>query len=243
MRKIKNRGKPKPQNEIQNGDSGSDDWAKNLQTFDTTKLGTIFPAAADAGRNAEIGLSEGKRIARGGTSRQFLHMLHVANAAKQLERLPESGESLHCIMRGNFNGWDLVPAVLQLAQPATIRTLHIATLGFNERNAHELVELLDAGQIGRVWFICSCYFRSTTPDVWDFVYAELKSRGSRAVAIRSHAKILGFELSDGRALTVESSANLRSCHNIEQFTMTNAPELLRFHQSWMDEVISKEPEP
>jgi predicted amidophosphoribosyltransferase len=164
-------------------------------------------------------------------------MLQVANAAKHLERLPESGESFHCIMRGNYNGWDLVPAVLRLANPATIETLYIATLGFNRQNAEELLSLVDAGSIRRVRFICSCYYRSVEPAVFDFLHASLTRNGHRAVAIRSHAKILLFEMTNGAAYVIESSANLRSCRNIEQFCMTHDAELLRFHREWMDEVI------
>lgn len=46
-------------------------------------------------------------------------------------------------------------------------------------------------------------------------WAELVRRGHRCVAVRSHAKILLFEMSDGRSFAWESSANLRSCKNVE----------------------------
>jgi hypothetical protein len=42
---------------------------------------------------------------------------------------------------------------------------------------------------------------------------------------------------DASHYVIESSANLRSCRNIEQFTMTNDRELLTFHRSWMETVI------
>jgi len=42
-----------------------------------------------------------------------------------------------------------------------------------------------------------------------------------------------MELTDGRCVVVESSANLRSCRNIEQFTMSHDRALLQFRRSWM----------
>jgi len=45
-------------------------------------------------------------------------------------------------------------------------------------------------------------------------------------------------LSDGRRFAVESSANLRSCRNIEQITLTQAADLHDFHAGWISHVIT-----
>lgn len=217
------------------------DW-QNLIKKPEWKLRAIYEKKSNAARNAEIGITEDLTHRRRSKKRHYQHMLHVANAAKQLGSLPPAGESLHCIMRGNFNGWDLVPAILRLAAPATIRSLYVATLGFNETNATELVELLDKGDIQNVTFICSIYFRTTSGDVFEYLHHQLQTRGQRALAIRCHAKILLCEMTDGRSLVVESSANLRSCNNIEQFALHHDAELLAFHRSWMDDVAAKSSE-
>jgi len=213
-------------------------WTDNLQTLDPSPM---FPTATDDTRRADIGLDDDlKRITKN-ERRKMLHMLHVSNAAKHLERLPEAGETFHCIMRGNYNGWDLVPAVLQLAAPARIAELHVATLGFNAQNADELIQLIDAGSIGRCTFICSVYYKSMKDGapVYDGLAQALTERGHQIAAIRCHAKILLFELTDGRCLAVESSANLRSCRNIEQFTMTHDGDLLAFHRGWMTDLLNR----
>lgn len=168
----------------------------------------------------------------------MLQMLGHANAARELKRLPDPDESIHAVMRGNFHGWDLVPAVLRLANPATIAAISIATLGFNKQNATELMELLDRGAIGRVDFICSVYFQKSCPAEFQILAAGLAMRGQRICAARSHAKVIAMELSDGRRIVIESSANLRSCRNIEQFCMTQDGDLCSFHRSWMNEVIN-----
>jgi hypothetical protein len=74
-------------------------------------------------------------------------------------------------------------------------------------------------------------------EIYANLHQELTRRGHRCAAIRSHAKIMLFELTDGRCLTWESSANLRSCRNVEQAVFTNDKDLLRFHRNWMSEAM------
>lgn len=175
------------------------------------------------------------------------HMGEVGAAAQQIGWLPDDEESLHCVMRGNFHGWDLVPAILKLAansdagqrvRPPCIATLYVATLGFNRQNTAELVDLVDAGQIRRVRFVASCYFKESSPAEFGSLAGALKARGMAIVAARSHAKVLAIELGDGRHFVVESSANLRSCRNLEQFCLTQSTPLYQFHRSWIDELIA-----
>lgn len=211
----------------------------DLPAFDMSAVPAFYAGEAANARNAGVELPANLKMPRRSLKREMLHLLNVANAARHVERLPEPGGSIHAIMRGNYHAWDLVPAVLKLAAPATIEYLGVATLGFNRSNAQDLVELLDAGKVKKVDFICSCYFRSTSGDEFAFLYEQLIARDQRVVAIRSHAKIVLFELSDGRRLVIESSANLRSCSNLEQFALTHDAELLAFHKSWIRTLIDK----
>lgn len=214
-------------------------FADNLPTFDVETVKPLFPDESQAARNVAIDLPADMKLVRRSAKRLMLHLMHVKNAAEHLDRLPDVGESFHAVMRGNYHAWDLVPAVLKLAAPATIERLSVATLGFNKSNATELLELFDAGQIIAVDFVCSCYFKSTCANEFGLLHEGLTARGQRIAAVRSHAKILGFELSDGRALIVESSANLRSCHNVEQFTLTHDAELLAFHRQWIGHLLTE----
>ena len=208
-----------------------------LKTLDGLKPFYDEPPEA---RDAGIGLDDDLKFVRKAAKRKYIHALEISNAAKHLESLPGERESYHCVMRGNYHGFDLVPAVLKLAAPGRIKMLSIATLGFNKQNAHELIDLLDSGDIENCSFICSTYYRANEEDVFGWLFDELKKRDCPMVAMRSHAKILLFELTDGRCFTVESSANLRSCRNIEQFVLTNDRELLEFHRHWMELMLSRE---
>lgn len=208
-----------------------------LPDFDLSRIKPFYADDAPA-RNAKIGLADDLRFSRAARKRHYQHLLHVSNAAKHIRALPAAGETLHCIMRGTYNAWDLVPALLQLAAPATIRHLHVATLGFSASNVRELIDLLDRRSIERVTFVCSLFFRCQTEDVWSYLHHQLAERGQQAVAIRCHAKILLFDLSDGRRFASESSANLRSCNNIEQFCLTHDAELHAFHRQWIEQVAA-----
>lgn len=214
------------------------DWTDDLQSFELAAIKPFYGESA-AARNAAAQLAEDHTYRRTATRRETLRLLHVANAAKCVDHLPAPGESVHIVMRGNFHGWSLVPAILRLAAPAIVTWLGVCTLGFNHANAVELIHLLDSRQVSACWFICSNYFRSTSGDEFGFLHQALIARGHRVAALRSHAKLLLFEMSDGRQLAIESSANLRSCRNIEQMAITHDAGLVAFHRGWMGELLQE----
>lgn len=176
-----------------------------------------------------------ERILRRTGKHTTQHSLDIANAARSLERLPNENETIHAIMRGNFHGWDLVPATMRLAG-CGLAGLYVATLGFNAKNTAELLGFIDAGKVRFVRFLCSCYFKDASPKEFEQLRAGLLERGLNIIAARTHAKVLAMKTENEQYIVVESSANLRSCRNIEQFAMTNSRELFDFHAAWMNEV-------
>lgn len=169
-----------------------------------------------------------------GTRRTCKQLLHVANAAHAIDRLPDPDEAVHIVMAGNFNAWDIVPACIKLAGVG-IDSLAVATLGFNKRNADELLGLIDEAQVGSVAFLCSCYFRDANGREFTHLADGLEERGQQIAATRSHAKVMAMRFTDGRCVTTESSANLRSCRNLEQMTLHGSPDLHDFHANWIGE--------
>jgi hypothetical protein len=211
---------------------------ENLQSMDLD-VPSFYEDQEHAGRNVGVILTDDRTHRRIAARRTTIDLTKVANAAKQLDRLPEPGESIHGIMRGNFDAFDFVPAMLDLIAPATLAELNIATLGFNERNAAVLIDLIDAGEITRASFIGSHFWKSHETGVFDALHHALTSRGHRCLAMRCHAKILLFETTDGRSYVMEGSANLRSCRNLEQFVLTQDADLLQFHRQWMAEMFEE----
>lgn len=191
-------------------------------------------AAATAGKTAiDAEQRHTSRVRR----RRITDAQRLTNARAFMQPLPKPDEAVHMLLAGNFNAWDFVPAVVQLVQPARVDRLVIATLSYNQANADGLFALLDNGQIGAVEFLCSDYFARSSGAEYEYLEQGLQHRGQSVAAARSHAKIIGFELSDGRRYVIESSANLRSCNNVEQATMFAAPHLYEFHRTWIRRAI------
>lgn len=196
------------------------------------------PIFARRPEDAQREVKRSTTLRRASKKRELLSALHSRNALKEIEELPGEEETLHIIARGNFPLWSLVPAVLKLAAPARVDRLCIATLGFSASNVQDLMKLFDAGQIGAVSIVASVYFERQNAAEYRQMSEGLGRRGQRIAAVRSHAKIITLALSDGRRIAVESSANLRSCRNIEQITITSSRALHDFHAAWIEQVIT-----
>lgn len=164
-------------------------------------------------------------------------LLASQNAAAALSPLPEPEESIHAAVNSSFHGWSIVPAILSLAGGATITDLHVATLGFNAANARSMMDMIDRGSLARVVFLCSCYFKASSAPEYEMLRNGLRWRGGRIAARRAHAKIIAMRMSDGRAFVVETSANLRSCNNVEQVTLIHSEPLRAFHADWIEKLV------
>lgn len=169
--------------------------------------------------------------------RIFLNEPGIENAISQIRSLPGPEETLHSLMGGDFHGFDFIPTIQRLAD-APLRGLHIATLGFNQKNNLQLCRMMDEGQIeGPVTVLASMYFAQSDPNVFAKARDELEARGSRLASSRNHAKIIAAQAGDA-FIVVETSANLRSCNSLEQFTVTNSEPLYRFHTGWIDRITA-----
>ena len=89
----------------------------------------------------------------------------MQNAIDHIGRLPEPGESFHLVTAKQYSLWHVIKATLQLAALATIARLTVATLGFSKTNLEKLSAALDAGQIGKVDFLFSVYFKSNEREI------------------------------------------------------------------------------
>lgn len=174
---------------------------------------------------------------RRSAKRSFAHALQASRARDLLRDLPAAGESVHGVQRGNFNFWDIVPAVLELqGEPA--KRLTIATLGFSRENLDALLELLDSGAVAAASLVASVFHQAHNQADCAFARAELAARGSAFKATRSHAKVICLDFQKD-AYTLEGSANLRSCRMVEQFCISNDRELLDFHCGWIGELADE----
>jgi hypothetical protein len=209
----------------------------NLKSLDLDTLCPCFPELVGLEKDAGRQLVEDQRHVRRTDKAVMLDARRLQNAIEHIGRLPDPGEAFHLVTAKQYSLWHVIKATLHLASPATIARLTVATLGFSKTNLEELLQLLDAGTIGKVDFLYSVYFRSNERESCQRLAHELTIRGQRVVAMLTHAKILLMELTDGTSYVVESSANLRSCSSIEQITLMHDPDLLAFHHEWIDELM------
>lgn len=162
----------------------------------------------------------------------------AANAAAIIGRLPKPGEVLHIVTDGGYTGADAIPAILTLANAPAAEVI-ISTLSFSRDNVDLLARLLREKQIRRLVLLANIYFRRTGGNEAIYTYAEQELDPDRAVIVspRVHAKITLIRTTNGRHITIEASANLRSCQSVEQLTIADDPGLYRFHRQWLRHVV------
>jgi hypothetical protein len=169
--------------------------------------------------------------------RRFYDLSNVPNAIKLIRPLPERNESIHAIMGGDFAAWDLVPAIIKLAEKAVTKA-YIATLGFNTSNSYHLATLITEKTIGQATVVCSDYFAKADATTFREAKTRLEAVGSTLTSTRNHAKILALDMGEN-CYVVEGSANLRSCNNLEQITISNSRELFNFHAAWISKLTNQ----
>lgn len=119
---------------------------------------------------------------------------------------------------------------------APIDRLYIATLSFSKRNALQLAGFHDNGWVKECGIVVSQYFAKADAEIWTGAKAEFTKRGIRMEHTRNHAKVTLLECAGGYYVA-ESSANLRSCQNLEQFCLSNDRELFAWHLAWITHLL------
>lgn len=166
------------------------------------------------------------------TKRRFARVRRQSRAVEQIGKLPGKGEDLVMIMTGSFHGWDLVGAVMDLTG-CPIRELHVATLGFNQAQTLHLAEMIDAGQIGKLTMVVSEMFREKNPREFKGLAEAMTARGQVVAANRNHAKLLLFDMADGRKYVTHGSLNLRRCNAYEQVAISRDDALFEFFRKFI----------
>jgi hypothetical protein len=220
----------------------------NLPTLDTSKLPTMeditgrlkqmddvpsFDPTADPEVDIHAALQGDRVHMQTPTRRLFVDYRANPDAYKHLATLPAPGESLHGVISGKYALFELIAAIIERTGSA-IEHLTLATLSFSKNNASELLGMLDGGHIDRVSLLVSYYFKSTNREIYDSLVPELRRRGHKVLAMRTHCKITLARMKNGTCYVAESSANLRSSKNVEQFVLTNCPDLYQFHYDWIN---------
>lgn len=190
-------------------------------------------------KNVEAALGEDKKHKTKAAKRRYLNALRLKNVFAHIGKdLPEPGEALHCVFKGNNDGFDVLPAIIQHAG-GTVGDVAIATLGFNTRNFEALGDLIEKAAICPVLFVCSVLHEARDPEACQQMAQLIRDNGGQFSAVRAHCKVMAIDAGGGNFYSVESSANLRSCRMAEQFVISNDRGLYEFHREWMLEIGEK----
>jgi hypothetical protein len=161
----------------------------------------------------------------------------LERAVEAIDHMPEDGEYIHCVVGGEFRGMDLIPAFLKLAKSERFDAMTLTTLSFSRDNLEDLAGMVEAKQIdpATLRILASDFFRRADRDVWAYGAGQAKRLGYGFRSTRNHTKLILAAIA-GKSYVIESSANLRSCANLEQFTITQSKALFEFHSGWIDAV-------
>jgi hypothetical protein len=160
--------------------------------------------------------------------------LHAAGDV--LAYLPADGEALHCLQSALF---DLTTVLVLLVDKlGTCTHMRIATLAFSKRNLEQLLALFDNGQVKRITFLGSTFYRNYNPEDWKDAVKELRDRGQRIAVYTNHAKVVALDFMTGPKLVIEGSSNLRSNRSLEAFVITHDAGLHDWTAKWIDHLVA-----
>ena len=171
--------------------------------------------------------------------RRLERIAHAQALDAVIPEPPAPGETIHVISNAKYDFWSWVPHIID-AWLGRADELYCSTWTLSRPNAIDLFDLWDRGKIApaAVGFLTGLYFKRRETAVYTMLLNGLRRRGGRYRSFKNHAKVL--LLSSARKnlwLAVEGSANLTSNPRLEQYTLTNARDLYRFHREWMEEML------
>ena len=216
---------------------GTIQWTEQLHEVDLNGLQPVFYELANLEKDAARQFGPTRRHVTRTAKAILKDARQCANAIEDIQELPQPGIVVHLLTAKRFALFNVIQAVLKMRAPARIKHLTICTLGFSVANVAALAAMLDNGQVERLDFVFSVYFRSLEKENCARLAAELGRRGARIIAFLQHSKILVIETTAGDSYVIESSANLRSCASLEQLAIFNDADLAAFHRAWIDSLF------
>lgn len=183
---------------------------------------------SDPGITARVHRAKGKA--------RLISAMKQEAAREILPALPEPGYHYHIISNGKSDFWTWIPVIASYM--GTVEEFYASTWSLNRANTTELLDLLDQGRIRNATVLTGLYFKRRETAVYATLVEGLLQRGQRYRALPTHAKIslLGNE---DHHITIEGSANWTGNPQIEQYVITDDPEIYGFHRAWMEEVCRR----
>lgn len=165
----------------------------------------------------------------------FQHIKRRETFATYLKDIPETGQSIHIISKGDFDFFSIVPCMTGLM--GTVNEMFGSTWVMNMENVNDLLDLYDEKKIENITIITGLYFKRRSTAVYSQLYQGLMKRGQRYRAGKNHAKVLLMSDHNNNYITIEGSANFTANTRIENYVMTNDEDLFKFHKEWIEDFL------
>ncbi len=207
-------------------------FTANRLQFGPVKVEAGAPDAEEPDQDDGEGLPAPKLLAL-----KMRRAAGIAEAKGVLEHLPGPCESVHAVCTARMDLTDVIGHLLE--RWGRCERMAIATLGYNERNLHTLLDWLDSRRVGSLVLLTSNFFRSHKRPLFEETRKELGERKQRVAAGYSHCKVVALHMADGAKYAIEGSANL--CGNgsgREQFALIRDDGLTDWHSQWIEGMVS-----
>ena len=170
----------------------------------------------------------------------------LAATADVAAHLPGPGESLHALITGVYDLTELIDAILERTGPA--EHIRISTMSFGRDNARLMTRWLVEGLVQKLSLLGSTFFeRAHKPECQ--LMRELLVPPHRYGYVRNHSKVITINFppaptQDAKSnapsfLSIEGSANLRTCDHLEQIVITNDRSVYDWHANWIDAQLDR----
>lgn len=184
-------------------------------------------------------------VARAAARRQFVNGLKKQALTELIPTLPPPNTDLYVIGNGAgaekkwtpggidaqcFDFGTFIPHLVALLGGRDC-TGYISSWTMNRNHALAMIELLDAGALGRLTVFTDPYFARREPGVYAELVTGLQRHTPRGryLSFKNHVKAICLATADGsRTVTVTGSANLSAQPRAEQYVLTTAPDVYRF---------------
>ncbi|MGV4404946.1 hypothetical protein ACQ1PF_07940 [Ornithobacterium rhinotracheale] len=163
---------------------------------------------------------------------------HAKDLAKKVD-LTESPR-YDCIVSGNFIFGDFIEAFL-VGKNIKITEMTIATLSMSRENIDSLVTLMQKGYVDNLNIIISDFFYShERNNLIQYMYEALDVDDRFQLSVTStHAKVYLLKTLGGKKIVIHGSTNMRTCGNIEHFTIEINESLYDFYRDFYKEIESR----
>jgi len=160
-----------------------------------------------------------------------------ASADAQLQHLLparfQSDETWHVLSNGDI---DALSYVKHIFSHDTFDAIVVACWAISRPAIEWLQAMFDAGRLRRVDAYVGEIMPRDRPDLHHMLCSLVGATGGRVIAFKNHAKLWLFLADDGRAVTLETSANPNYNKRVEQTVISASPAVAELYKAWFDKL-------